>query len=161
MSQRRFIPSHLVVPALLLVAMSAVATLGFRGVFPDWSFVPAALIGAVGGMAMTFIGRWAKLAVTEAIAVSLIAFVLLGAIAASGIPTPGAFGTFFDGLISGWAQVLSSTPPADVTAEFRVLPFTVAWFGAMVGAKCCGPAGPPAWRHSDRSLRLRSPCWSP
>ena len=112
MSQRRFIPPHLVVPALLLVAMSTVATLGFRGIFPDWSFVPAAAIGAVGGVAMTFIGRWAKLAVTEAIAVSLVAFVLLGTIAAGGVPTPSAFGTFFDGLISGWAQVLSSTPPA-------------------------------------------------
>ncbi len=138
-------PAHdLVVPAAIVAVMAAVAAFGFRGVFPDWSFVPAAVIGATGASLVMFGCRWAKLSAPEAILVSLFAFVLLGTVAARGVPTPGAFSTFFDGLIGGWAQVLSSIPPADVTAEYRVLPFTVAWFGAMVGCEVVRSSRNPA-----------------
>lgn len=126
---------ELVIPAVLVAAMSVVATLGFRGVFPDWSFIPAAVIGATGATGVMFLGRWLRLSVPESLLVSLLAFSVLGAIAAEGVPTPSAFSTFVDGLINGWAQVLSSSPPADLVAEYRVLPYTIAWLGAMVGGE--------------------------
>lgn len=122
-------------PTAIIAIMSVVATLGFRGVFPDWSFVIAAVLGALGAALVSLAGRWARLTVPEAMAVSVVVFVLLGAVAAEGIPTPAAFGTFFSGLTEGWAQVLSSSPPADLTAEFRVLPYTIAWLGSMLGSE--------------------------
>lgn len=143
MTDRRFIPRDLAVPAAIIAALAAVSSLGFRAIFGDWTFVSAAVIGALGATLMMLVGRWARLSVTETLAVSLVGFVLLGAVAAEGVPTPGAFGTFFDGLIDGWAQVLSSTPPADLTAEFRVLPFATAWFGAAVGGEILRSARTP------------------
>lgn len=135
MTASRLSLRDLVVPAIIIAVMSAVAALGFRGVFPDWSFVPAAVIGAVGAILVMFAGRWLELSVPETFLLSLLGFSVLGAVAAEGVPTPDAFSTFLDGLVNGWAQVLSSTPPADITAEFRILPYAVAWFGAMVGGE--------------------------
>lgn len=123
------------VPAAVVAVLAAVAALGFRGVFPDWTFVPAAVIGALGASAVSYATRSARLPVAESLVASLAAFALLGAVAAEGVPTPAAYATFFDGLIGGWAQVLSSVPPASLVAEFRVLPYAVAWLGAMVGSE--------------------------
>ena len=120
---------------VLLTVMSVVATLGFRGIFPNWGFLPASIVGALGAGAVTIVGRRLALSVAESLLVSLVAFVLLGTVAVGGIPTLAALEAFFDGLINGWAQVLSSTPPADITAEFRVLPFTIAWLGMMIGGE--------------------------
>jgi transglutaminase-like putative cysteine protease len=125
----------LAIPLAIVTVMSAVAAIGFRGVFADWSFLPAAVAGSVGAAAVVMFVRAARLGVPEALLVSIAAFVLVGTVATSGAPTPSAFETFFEGLIAGWSRLLSSTPPIDVTAEFRVLPFTVAWFGASVGGE--------------------------
>jgi len=135
MTDRPFVPRELAAPTAIITVLSGVAALGFRGIFPDWSFASAAAIGAVGASAVMLLGRWARLAAPETMIVSLVAFILLGAVAAEGLPTPGAFAAFFDGLVNGWAQVLSSSPPADLTAEFRVLPYAVSWFGAMLGGE--------------------------
>lgn len=124
-----------VVPAATVALMSIVAALGFRGVFPDWTFVAAAVIGALGGAGVSYAARGLRLPVAESLVVSLAAFAVLGAVAAEGVPTPGAYRTFFDGLIHGWAQVLSSVPPAELVAEFRVLPYAVAWLAAMIGSE--------------------------
>ncbi|MEM9463986.1 MAG: transglutaminaseTgpA domain-containing protein [Actinomycetota bacterium] len=131
----RSLSAETLLPTAVVAAMAVIAAMGFRGIFPDWTFATAAVIGAVGAAAVMLIARWARLVVGEAILLSLVGFVLLGAIAAAGIPTPDAFATFFDGLINGWAEVLSSSPPADLTAEFRVLPFTIAWVGSMLGTE--------------------------
>ena len=124
-----------VVPAVIVTAMAFVAALGFQGVFSDWSFLPAAAIGAIGASLAALGGRLLRLTVPESLLASLALFAVLGPVAAEGVPTPDAFATFLDGLVNGWAQVLSSSPPADLTAEFRVLPYTIAWIGAMVGGE--------------------------
>ena len=122
-------------PMAIVAAMSAVAATGLHGVFVDWSFLPSAIIGAVAAAMVVLLTRVARLGAPDSVLVSLVAFVVVGVIATSGLPTPDAVETFFRGLIDGWARLLSSTPPADVTAELRVLPFTVAWFGASVGGE--------------------------
>lgn len=129
------LPRDVVVATAIIASMSIVAAFGFRGVFPGWSFVPAAAVGAVGAALVAVIARWFRLSVPEALLASLVGFVALGAVAVNGVPSSGAYGSFFDGLVNGWAEILSSTPPAEVTAEFRVLPFSVAWFGTMIGAE--------------------------
>ena len=119
--------------ASIIVTMSAVvATVGFEGVFATWAFLAAAVIGAVGAAVVATLTRAWGLLLAESIAASLVAFIVLGGVASGGVPTPGAYADFFDGLVSGWARLLSSTPPAALTAEFRVMPYTVAWMSTMV-----------------------------
>ena len=86
--------------------------------------------------------RWRRLLLGESVAISAVAFVLLGGIAVNGIPTPAAYGEFARGLVDGWADLLSSAPPADITEQLRALPFTVAWLSAAVGGEIA--------RHSRR-----------
>ena len=56
--------------------------------------------------------------------------------------TVGAYSAFARGLIDGWADLLSSAPPADITEQLRALPFAVAWLAAAVGGEIA--------RHSRR-----------
>ena len=51
------------------------------------------------------------------------------------MPTPGAYANFARGLVDGWADLLSSAPPADITQQLRALPFTVAWLSAAIGGE--------------------------
>ena len=55
-------------------------------------------------------------------------------------PAPTA--QFARGLVDGWADLLSSAPPADITEQLRALPFTVAWLAAAIGGEIA--------RHSRR-----------
>lgn len=124
----------LVAPGVVAV-LSVVAALGFRGIFPDWTFLATALIGAVGATAISLLGRALGLLVPEAVALSLAGFALLGGVAAASVPTPSAYATFVDGLINGWAELLSSVPPASLVAEYRAVPYAVAWLAALVGCE--------------------------
>lgn len=125
----------LMVPLAVLAVLSAVAGMGFRGAFVDWSFVWAPIVAAVGAGAVTALATWRRLLVGEAIAVSLVAFAVLGILTIGGGPTPAAATTFLEGVVGGWADLLTSFTPADVTPEFRALPFTVSWLGGLVGGE--------------------------
>jgi transglutaminase-like putative cysteine protease len=142
---------HVEFDAIAIIGvLSVVATLGFRGVFPDWSFLPAAIVGAAGASAVTIATRGFRLRLGESVLASVVGFGVLGGVAAEGLPTPAAYVTFVDGLVNGWAQVLSSVPPAELVGEYRVLPYTVAWLGALIGGELlrwsratgAGAAGP-------------------
>lgn len=119
----------------VIVLASIAAVAGFKAVFTDWGFIISAAIGAIGAGAVVALSWQRRLLVGETLAVSVLALVVLGAIATSGLPTPSAFSTLFDGLRSGWADLLSLTPPLDDTAELRALPFALAWIGATIGGE--------------------------
>ena len=53
----------------------------------------------------------------------------------AGSRTRQAFVTFANGLVSGWAELLSLSPQFDDTAELRVLPFVLAWIATLLGGE--------------------------
>jgi TgpA N-terminal domain/Transglutaminase-like superfamily len=125
--------------AMAIVAiLSSGATAGLHSITDDWSFLIPAVLGsltAAGAFAVAH--RWALLP-GETLAVAIGMFVIGGVVAvsvvASGeIPTPGALGDFFDGLIRSWADLLSAVSPAELTPRLSVAPFAIAWFGTVVG----------------------------
>ena len=63
------------------------------------------------------------------------AVVALGGIAAAGVPSSSGYTTFLVGLVDGWSTMLSSSAPADLTPEFRVLPYALSWGGVMIGSE--------------------------
>ncbi len=112
-----------------------VAAISFRSALSGWSFVTSAAIGAIGASVVVLVANRRRLLLGESVAASALAFVLLGGVAVGGLPTPGAYSAFARGLIDGWADLLSSAPPADITEQLRALPFAVAWLAAAVGGE--------------------------
>ncbi len=139
---RRGIGRYLAVSVGIVAVMSMIAAIGFRSALSGWSFVTAAAIGTIGASAVVLVAEWRRLLLGESVAISALAFVLLGGVAVNGVPTPGAYTSFARGLVDGWADLLSSAPPADITDQLRALPFTVAWLAAAVGGEIA--------RHSRR-----------
>lgn len=127
--------TDLLAPLALVVVLAAVAGIGFRGALVDWSFVWAPVVGAVGAGAVAWLAAWRRLLVGEAVALSLLAFAVVGIVVVGGGPTPDGVRTFLDGVVGGWADLLTSFTPADVTPEFRALPYTLSWLGALVGGE--------------------------
>ena len=119
--------------AIAVASIAAVA--GFRAVFADWTFMVAAVVAGVGAAAIVGFAWMRRLLIGETIAVAAVGLVVVGTVATNGLPTPDAFRTFFDGLINGWADILSQTPPLDVTPERMVLPFSLAWISAVIGGE--------------------------
>jgi transglutaminase-like putative cysteine protease len=132
---RRSIGRYVAVAVVIVAAMSMVAAVAFRSTLSGWSFVTAAAIGVLGASAVVLFARWRRLLLGESVALSAVGFVVLGGVAVGGFPTPGAYGAFARGLVGGWADLLSSAPPADITEQLRALPFTVAWLAAAVGGE--------------------------
>ncbi len=139
---RRAIGAYVAIAVAIVAAMSMVAAVGFRSTLSGWSFVSAAAIGTAGASAVVLFARSRRLLLGESVALSAVAFMLLGGVAVGGVPTPGAYADFARGLIDGWADLLSAAPPADITGELRALPFTVAWLAAAIGGEIA--------RHSRR-----------
>jgi transglutaminase-like putative cysteine protease len=132
---RRHIRPYVVVAVALVAAMSIIAAVAFRSALSGWSFVSAAAIGALGASGIVLLAARRRLLLGESVALSAVGFVVLGGVAVGGFPTPGAYANFARGLVDGWADLLSSAPPADITQQLRALPFTVAWLSAAIGGE--------------------------
>ena len=123
------------VPLAMVAVLSVVATLSFKGAFVSWWFLVPAIAGAGIASGVAWFAASKGLATPEAIMLSLLSFVILGTFAIAGIPSPAAFGALFRGLVSGWTDFLSTAAPVDVSVEFRVIPYTLAWLGVVIGAE--------------------------
>lgn len=126
---------YLVAGAALLAVMATIATIGFRSILSSWDFLLPATVGAVVAAAIGLLAaRW-RLLLGESVAMSALAFFALGGLATRGIPTITAYKDFLNGIVDGWADLLSSAPPADLTPPFRAVPYTVAWVAAGTGVE--------------------------
>lgn len=124
-----------IVPTVVVVLLSVVAAGGFGSTIAGWDFMTSVIIGALGAIAVSVCARRFQLLVGEAMGMSLIGFFLFGGMATAGVPTPGAYVEFADGLLNGWTEFLSSTAPVDLTAEFRALPFAITWWSIVIGTE--------------------------
>ncbi len=127
------------VPQLGIVAVLAVvAALGFRGSLEGWGFVVPAISGMLIALIALLLAQHHRLYVGESVALSTALFAFGGAGA-----TLGSYPDFFRGLIGGWADLLSSAPPATLTAELRVLPYAVSWVAMLIGGELARRATRP------------------
>ena len=143
--QGLFPPSALLIGAASLVSASSLASV-MRG--------PGLWVGAALGVAVALVATaiWShfKLMLLEWVAVSLALFIALGGIASGPVPSPSSYRAFVNGLIGGWADLLSSVPPVDANGEFAALPYALGWVAAMLGialmrkvaVSIAGAAGP-------------------
>jgi len=122
--------------ATVVAALTAIATGGLYSVTEQWNFGVPVAVGAVTALAVALLSRWRGFLVGETITISVVVFVVAGVfVAGGGIPGVDALETFFEGLTKGWTELLSSTPPTDMTPELRIVPLTLAFVGTMIGAE--------------------------
>lgn len=119
---------QLAAAAIVVMVMSVIATVGFRTVFSTTGFLTASVSGAALGALVVVVGRRYRLLFGEIVGVGLLAPMLVGPLAAGGTG-------FYRGLVLGWADVLSATPPIDATPALQALPFIAAFLGALVGTE--------------------------
>ena len=122
------------VPLALLLVLSTAAGLGFGAVFLSWSFAWIPLLGALTGTAVGAVAIHRRLLLGESMALSILAFVVVGAIAVGGATPSGAL-AFLRGVVTGWAELLTSFTPLTPTRSIAALPFVVSWAGAAVGVE--------------------------
>lgn len=128
----------------VVAVSSVVAVAGFRAVLIDWSFLIAGAAGSMmGTLAVAAAWRF-RLLIGESIALSVVAFFVGGVFVAGPLPGPEAVSNLFDGVVNGWANLLSLSPPVELSAELRVLPFALAWIGATVGGELLRRTHAPA-----------------
>lgn len=119
---------QLTASALVVAAMSVIATIGFGTIFSSWSFIAPAIAGAALGALIVVVGRLRGLILGEIIGLALLASLIIGPLAVGGRE-------FYRGAIVGWSDILSATPPIDATVQLKALPFIAAFIGALAGTE--------------------------
>lgn len=114
--------------ALVIAAMAVLATTGFNTVFSSWSFLAPATVGATLAALIVVLGRVRRLLLGEIIGVALLAPLIVGPLVTGGMG-------FFRGVVFGWAEILSATPPVDPTPALKALPFVAAFIGTLLGCE--------------------------
>lgn len=121
-------------PSVLLVgAASLVAASSLLSVMRGPGLWVGALLGVAVALASTVLWKRFNLMALEWLAVSLGIFIFLGGIASGPVPSPSSYRAFVNGLIGGWADLLSSVPPVEASGAFAALPYALAWMSAMLG----------------------------
>ena len=123
-----FADDQLAAAALVIVAMSVIATWGFNSVFSSSSFLAVSLAGATLGALVVVMSRRFGLFIGEIVGLAVVAPLVFGPLAVGGTG-------FWQGLVFGWADILSATPPVDATPALRALPFLAAFLGAVTGTE--------------------------
>lgn len=107
-----------------------VATAAFGTVVTSSSlaghYLVQATAGALAAGAAILISSRFRLLLGETVAAAVVALMVAGPVAARGLG-------FFRGAVFGWADLLTSTPPVDLTPELRALPFVAAALGMIAG----------------------------
>ena len=116
----------------LVAVMAVVACVGFAGVFAGWSHLVVTVLAVAGATGCAIAGlRW-RLLLSEAIVLNTLAFVVVGIAVTQWVPGPAAPADFAAALARGWAELLSSQSPAELTGRLAPVPFTTAWVAAAL-----------------------------
>ena len=117
--------ASIVVAALL----AAFAAMPFGGAFSGWGFVVTTIGAGLVVAAVSLLADRYQLLVGEAVAAFIVVFFLVGA------AITGGFGNLIGGATDGWADLLSTTPPAESPGRLFAVPFAATFLGAAIGAE--------------------------
>ncbi len=128
---------------MMASALVVIATAGFGGTFSGSGYLVPLGVGVLGAAGSAEVGRRRQWLLGEAVGVSLILFCLFGALATGSLPSPGAYASFFNGLVGSWASLVTSAPPTDLTPALRVVPYAIAWFCTLIASELSHRASQP------------------
>lgn len=117
----------------LVVAMGVLAGSSLSAALRGPGLWWAIGLGAAVSVLVAVIAKRLELLAIEWVAVSIAALVIFGGLAVSVVPTPDGYTTFIRGLISGWADLLTSVPPVTANDTLRVLPYVLTLVATTTG----------------------------
>lgn len=135
--------AELVDGAFALV-LATLAVLGFRSAFGGVAFLVAGVVGAILGVVLAHLVRRFRLAILPAAAAVLAAVVVVGMPVVAwgdtvlGLPTAEAFRSFADGLVRGWARLLTTLPPTGGIDHLLAVPYVCGLVAGFGGALLAG-----------------------
>lgn len=111
---------------------------GFGAAYGGTRYLIAGLVGMVLGLAVAWWGARTRQPLIVVVVVTVAVFFLFGAAVAvpddaiAGVlPSPAAAGALIDGAISGWARLVTATPPVGTEANLLVVPYTCGLVAAV------------------------------
>ncbi len=131
----------MVVEFSLVAALGVLAALGFSRVFAGLSFVVPLVMAALLPMAIAALLRYAKAGSATALLWSALGFAVyttyaaLSGTAPNVIPTLDTMRELSRGLTVGWAELLSTSLPADTRPRLLVASIALVWFGAALAGE--------------------------
>lgn len=130
-------PSWLRRPGLLGAALigagGAVAGTSLLGALQGSQVWSGGVIGAAVAVVAWVMAERFRLVVFEWVSLSLGLFLVLGGPVVAIAPTPAAYQDFFRGISEGWADLLSTVPPAQADGPLAAPPYLLAWASTTVG----------------------------
>ncbi|MBD7918585.1 transglutaminase domain-containing protein [Cellulomonas sp. Sa3CUA2] len=124
---------------VLAVATVLAAASALSGFFTGWAWAPPVAVAAVAGALLAWLVTWRRVPGWACAPVALVVLAvgqLYGLHASAtlyGLPRPAALRATGEGLLSGWARMLTVTLPADTTPDLLALPVALAFAAAYTG----------------------------
>ncbi|MGN6695301.1 MAG: hypothetical protein ACTHN0_14085, partial [Aquihabitans sp.] len=128
-----------VIDAVALLFLSVIALMGLRSVYDGSGAQIVGLVGAVAGIVAGWIIGARRLSPLSSVLVVLAAFVVGGGPAASAssiagvLPGPGTPGALIDGLVHGWADLITTAPPVGLGGSLGTIPYVLGFFAGAAG----------------------------
>lgn len=126
---------------LVLVAVTSATTcLLYLRYFSGADFAISMIIAAAGAAVVTGVAKLLRWRALVTIAAYVLGFVLIAIFTVFhstlryGIPTLSTFSGLGNGLLFGWARMLSVSPPADPAGDLVLTPVLITWIAAAVSA---------------------------
>jgi|GEM_PF-2904185 len=117
---------------VLIVALAVIAGSSLAGILAGQGLWIAATIGALTAAVPVVVSRLGRLLTSETVAVSLVLMMLVGGFVVSNSITPD-YPLFLRQLIGGWADLLTTVPPARASGPLLAQPFVLSWMAAAGG----------------------------
>lgn len=124
----------------LVLALTAIALVGFRTTFSGWNFFVVGLVGAVLGALIAHLANALRQPVIMLAGMTLATFFLLGGAVAlrtaphgSALPTGQTLRALATQGVHGWKDLLTTLPPVDGRGPLLVLPYILGIFAGSAG----------------------------
>ena len=116
---------------LSISVLSMVAIGGLHTTMADDRFVVSGVVGLIAALIASELSDRYQWYLGEHLSFAAGSFLVLGPIAMAEVPGPDAYLDLARSLVTSWSTLLSSSAPTDLTAELRVVPYTVVWLSAL------------------------------
>lgn len=123
----------------LLAGLIACGLYGYRSAFGGVRYIAAGILGMLLGLVVAHVCARKRQPAVVVAAAAVVAFILFGAVAAvpdtaiAGIlPSPATVTALADGVVRGWANLLTIVPPVGSAANLLTVPYTCGLLAGLL-----------------------------